>query len=143
ASERAAVIAEAKANVARARTAAEPRAPLEVDATTMDAAVADIARAYEKTKTLEPMTVAFLFRYAARTKNENVRALVVDTLRKVAAGPMRDQLGGGFHRCPACFEKTLPDQALSALADIDAWQIARDPDLAQVARTTLDYVVRD
>jgi uncharacterized protein YyaL (SSP411 family) len=143
ASERAAVVAEGKAIVARARMAAEPRAPSNIDATTLEAVVDDIARTYEKTKTLDAMTVAFLFRYAARTKNENIRALAVETLRKLAASPMRDQLGGGFHRCPACFEKMLPDQALLALANLDAWQIAHDPDLANVARTTLDYAVRD
>jgi uncharacterized protein YyaL (SSP411 family) len=142
-SERAAVVAEGQANVAKARAAAEPRAPSDVDATTLDAVVADIARQYEKTKTLDPMTMAFLFRYAARTKNENIRALVVDTLRKLGASRQRDQLGGGFHRCPDCYEKMLPDQALLALAYLDAWQIARDPDLAQVARTTLDFTVRD
>lgn len=141
ASERAAVIAEGKANVAK--TTAEPRMPSEIDATTMESVVDDIARAYEKDKTLDPMTAAFLFRYAARTKHENIRTLAADSLKTLAAGPMRDQLGGGFHRCPGCYEKTLSDQALQALAYLDAWQITRDPDLAHVARTTLDYVVRD
>jgi uncharacterized protein YyaL (SSP411 family) len=143
ASERVAVIAEGKANVAKANAEADARTPSEIDATTMEAVVYDIARRYEKEKTLDPITAAFLFRYAARTKNENIRALVVDSLRTQAAGPMRDQLGGGFHRCPACYEKMLSDQALQALAYLDAWQITRDPDLAHVARTTLDYVIRD
>jgi uncharacterized protein YyaL (SSP411 family) len=140
-SERAAVIAEGKANVAKTTT--EPRVPSDLDATTMEAVVDDIARAYEKDKTLDAMTAAFLFRYAARTKHENLRALAADSLRTLAAGPMRDQLGGGFHRCPSCYEKMLSDQALFALAYLDAWQITRDPDLAHVARTTLDYVIRD
>jgi uncharacterized protein YyaL (SSP411 family) len=143
ASERAAVIAEGKANVAKAKATAEPRTPSEIDATTMEAVVDDIARAYERDKTLDPMTAAFLFRYAARTKHENIRALATDSLRSLAAGPMRDQLGGGFHRCPACYEKMLSDQALQALAYLDAWQITGDPDLAHVARTTFDYVIRD
>lgn len=143
AGERAAVIAEGKANVAKANADAEPRMPSEIDATTMEAVVDDIARRYEKEKAIDPMTSAFLFRYAARTKNENIRALVVDSLRALAAGPMRDQLGGGFHRCPGCYEKLLSDQALQALAYLDAWQITKDPDLAYVARTTLDYVIRD
>lgn len=143
AGERAAVIAEGKANVARAMAEAEPYRPSELDATTLEAVVDDIARRYEKEKTLGPMTAAFLFRYAARTKNENIRTLAADTLRTLAAGPMRDQLGGGFHRCPSCYEKLLSDQALYALAYLDAFQITGDPDLAHVARTTLDYVIRD
>lgn len=143
ASDREAVIAESRAIVAKARGAAEPRAPYAVDATTMDAVVDDIARTYDKEKTLDAMTVAFLFRYSARTKHENIRALTADSLRTLAAGTMRDQLGGGFFRCPTCFEKMLSDQALLALAYLDGWQITHDPDLAHVARTTLDFVIRD
>lgn len=143
ASERAAVTDEGRAILAKAWAAAEPRAPSEVDATTIEAVVDDIARTFEKDKTLDAMTAAFLFRYAARTKHEAIRALAVETLRRLAAGPVRDQLGGGFHRCADCYEKVLPDQALYAMAYLDAWQLTRDPDLAHVARTTLDYVVRD
>jgi uncharacterized protein YyaL (SSP411 family) len=143
ASERAAIVAEAQAIVAKARASAEPRAPSDVDATTIEAVVDDIARTYEKEKTLDAMTAAFLFRYAARTKNESIRTLAVETLRALAASTMRDQLGGGFHRCPTCYEKMLPDQALFAMAYLDAWQLTRDPDFAHVARTTLDYVIRD
>nr|MDP9194369.1 hypothetical protein [Acidobacteriota bacterium] len=143
ADERGAVIAEAQTIVAKARASAEPRTPLELDATTMEAVIDDIARKYEKEKTLDAMTAAFLFRYAARTKHENIRTLAAEWLRTLAAGPVRDQLGGGFHRCATCYEKTLPDQALLALAYLDAWQITRDPDLAHVARTTLDFVIRD
>ena len=143
ASERPALIAEAKAIVAKARASAEPRAPMEIDATTMEAVVDGIAQQDEKEKTLDAMTAAFLFRYAARTKHENIRTLAIETLRTLAAGTMRDQLGGGFHRCPSCYEKMLPDQALWASAYLEAWQLTRDPDLAHVARTTLDYVVRD
>jgi uncharacterized protein YyaL (SSP411 family) len=143
ANDRAVVTAEAHANVMKARASADPRAPADVDAATMEAVVDDIARTFEKEQTLDPMTIAFLFPYAARAKHENIRALAVETLRKVAAGPMRDQLGGGFHRCPTCFEKLLSDQALYALVYLDAWQIARDPDFAHVAKTTLDSVIRD
>lgn len=142
-SERAAVIAEGQTNLAKARANAEPRAPAAVNADTIEAVVNDIARAYEKDKTLDAMTVAFLFRYAARTKNENIRALAADSLKTLAAGPMRDQLGGGFHRCPTCYDKLLPDQALLALAYLDAWEITHDPDLAFVARTTLTSIIRD
>jgi uncharacterized protein len=138
ASERAAVIAEA-----RAAKTTKPRPSLDVDSTTIERVVDDIARTFEKTKTLDATEIAFLLRYAARTKHENIRALAIDTLRSVAAGPLRDQLGGGFHRCATCYDKLLADQALFALAYLDGFQIARDPDLAHVARTTIDYVLRD
>jgi uncharacterized protein YyaL (SSP411 family) len=143
AKERTALEAEGKALVARARVAADPRAPMDVDLTTLEAVVDDIARVYKKEQTLDAMTAAFLFRYAARTKNDNLRALAESSLRNLAITMRRDQLGGGFHRCADCYEKLLPEQALYALAYLDAWQIAREPDFAHVARTTLDYVVRD
>jgi uncharacterized protein YyaL (SSP411 family) len=61
----------------------------------------------------------------------------------MAVSPLYDAFGGGFHRTPDAYEKMLSDQALAALAYTDAWQLAKDPDLAFVARATLDYVVRD
>ena len=55
------------------------------------------------------------------------------TLRKMAAGGMHDQLGGGFHRYSVDafwhvphFEKMLYDQAQLASAYLDAFQITRD-----------------
>ncbi|HET8772152.1 MAG TPA: DUF255 domain-containing protein [Thermoanaerobaculia bacterium] len=98
----------------------------------------------------QPMTISFLLRYAARAKHEGIRGVAVDTLKKIAIAPARDQLGGGFHRAthdPAWrepyFEKMLPDQALLAIAYLDAWQATGEEELAYVARTTLDYVLRD
>jgi uncharacterized protein YyaL (SSP411 family) len=97
-----------------------------------------------------PMTLSFLLRYAARAKHEGIRGVAVDTLKKMAIAPVRDQLGGGFHRAThdaawrePYFEKTLPDQALLAMAYLEAWQTTGEDELAHVARTTLDYVLRD
>lgn len=141
--EQANVIDEARANVAAARERAERRAPLEVDATTLEAVVDAVAKSYERNKALAPSAVPFLFRYAARTKHEPLRTLALDTLRARAASRVRDQLGGGFHRCGTCFEKLLHDQALMALAHLEAFAVTNDPDHAHVARTTLDYALRD
>jgi len=97
-----------------------------------------------------PMTLSFLLRYAARTKHEGIRSVAIDTLRKLAITSVRDQLGGGFHRATRdagwsdpYFEKMLPDQALMAIAYLEAWQATNDPELSYLARTTLDYVLRD
>lgn len=143
ASERADVVAEGRTVLNKVRLLGEQRAPLAVDADSMEAVIDAVAKQYEQTKTLDPGTISFLFRYAARTKHENIRTLAVSILRNVASSTRRDQLGGGFHRCADCYEKFLSEQALWALAAIDAWQIAKDRDLAHVARTTLDYVIRD
>jgi len=143
ANERAAVTAEARDIVAKARGAADPRAPGDVDATTLDAVVEELAHEFERTKSLSAMQTGFLLRYASRTRHEQLLPLIVETLQKLAASSRRDQLGGGFHRCADCYEKMLPDQALLGLAYLEAWQITGDPDLQFVARTTFDYVLRD
>ena len=68
----------------------------------------------------------------------------------MARGGMRDQLGGGFHRYATDeqwrvphFEKMLYDQAQLAVAYTDAYQATKYDALADVARDTLDYVLRD
>jgi uncharacterized protein len=131
-----AVTADARAILAKARATAERRAPADVD---IEAVVDHIG----KTRTFDPMTVGFLFRYAARTKHDPLRTVGIDALKARAAGRERDQLGGGFHRCAGCFEKLLPDQALAALVYTEAWQLTKDPELAHVGKTTLDYALRD
>lgn len=141
--ERDAVVAEGRANLEKARALGEKRMPAPVEAGTIDAVVEDIGKKYGATKTLDAMTISFLFDYAARLKQETIRGVAEQTLRNLAILPIRDQIGGGFHRTAATFEKTLPDQALLAMAYLDAWQIDREPEMAFVARTTLDYVVRD
>ncbi|HEX6095176.1 MAG TPA: DUF255 domain-containing protein [Thermoanaerobaculia bacterium] len=130
-----------------------PAAPPDVE-TVVDA----IARTYDAAnggfgappKRPQPMTISFLLRYAARAKHEGIRGVAIDTLKKIAIAPVRDQLGGGFHRAThdaawrePYFEKMLPDQALLATAYLDAWQATGEDELAHVARTTLDYVLRD
>src|SRR5437764_2807925 len=71
-------------------------------------------------------------------------------LRKMAAGGMRDHIGGGFHRYSVDaywhvphFEKMLYDQAQLASAYLDAFQITNDAEFAATARDILDYVRRD
>lgn len=130
-----------------------PAAPPDVESV-VDA----IAKSYDATnggfgaapKRPKPMTISFLLRYAARAKHEGIRGVAIETLKKIAVAPVRDQLGGGFHRAAhdaawrePYFEKMLPDQALLAAAYLDAWQTTGEDELAHVARTTLDYVLRD
>lgn len=141
--ERDAVQAEAHANVMRARAAADGIRAGDVDAAMSEAVVDSVAERYAKAKQLDGSTVLFLLRYAERTRHENIRNLAVQSLRNLAASPVRDQLGGGFHRCATCFEKLLVDQAMLGIAYLEAWQLTGDPDLAHVARTTFDAIIRD
>jgi len=68
----------------------------------------------------------------------------------MAAGGLRDHLGGGFHRYSVDarwlvphFEKMLYDNALLAGAYLAAYQVTEDAELRDVAEQTLDYLVTD
>ena len=74
-----------------------------------------------------PSELLFLLREYARTGNDAARAMVVQTLRAMALGGMRDHIGGGFHRYSVDgdwrvphFEKMLYDQAQLVLACLEA-----------------------
>ncbi len=101
-----------------------------------------------------PVVFNFLLRYYARSPQQETAQealeMVLDTLRAMANGGMHDQLGGGFHRYSVDerwfvphFEKMLYDQAQLAISYLEAFQITHDAFYAQIARSTLDYVLRD
>lgn len=133
-----AAIAEGRTNLNKARLQGELRAPSAVDATTLDAVIENIARGFDPAKA-SSLTLSF----ALRTSNKDARAIALDALRKLARDPRRDRLGGGFHRSITEHEKLLPEQALIAMAALEAWQQTREPVFEELARSTLDYAVRD
>ncbi len=97
-----------------------------------------------------PVVFNFLLRYSQRNNHQRAKEMVLQTLRKMAAGGMYDQLGGGFHRYSVDgqwrvphFEKMLYDQAQLAHSYLDAFQITRDPFFAGIAREIFEYVLRD
>ena len=97
-----------------------------------------------------PSELLFLLREHARTGNDAARDMVLQTLRAMALGGMRDHIGGGFHRYSVDgdwrvphFEKMLYDQAQLVLAYLEAAQAGGDPFFAQIAEDTLQYVRRD
>jgi len=97
-----------------------------------------------------PSVFHFLLRYHARTGNREALDMVLLTLREMAKGGMNDQLGGGFHRYSVDarwfvphFEKMLYDQAQLVTSYLEAFQITHEPQYAETARRTLDYVLRD
>lgn len=98
----------------------------------------------------QPATLGFALRYFARTGEQEARDSVLVTLRKMAAGGMHDQLGGGFHRYAVDahwqmphFEKMLYNQALLTGICLDAFQLTHDPFFADLTRDILTYVQRD
>ena len=97
-----------------------------------------------------PSELLFLLREHARVGSADARDMVLDTLRAMAIGGMRDHLGGGFHRYSVDgewrvphFEKMLYDQAQLVLTYVEAAQLTGEGFWADVAADTLDYVKRD
>ncbi len=97
-----------------------------------------------------PHQYLFLLRHWRRTGEEAARDMVVRTLTALRQGGIYDQLGFGFHRYSTDrqfllphFEKMLYDQALLALAYLEAYQAAGDSLLAETAREIFTYVARD
>jgi uncharacterized protein YyaL (SSP411 family) len=128
------------------------------DKTTLDSTFQYFRRTFDAThggfgeapKFPRPVTFNFLFRYYLRTQRNEALQMSLDTLRAMAAGGMHDQLGGGFHRYSVDerwfvphFEKMLYDQAQLASSYIEAFQITHNAHYADIARSTLDYVLRD
>ncbi|MBK9516820.1 MAG: thioredoxin domain-containing protein [Anaeromyxobacter sp.] len=122
------------------------------------AAVEQVARLYDPVhgglqrapKFPSSLPVRLLLRHHRRSGDPRALDMAVTTLARMAGGGLHDQLAGGFHRYATDqrwlvphFEKMLYDNALLALAYAEAWQVTGRPDLARVARTTLDYAVRE
>jgi hypothetical protein len=77
-------------------------------------------------------------------------AMAIETLKKIAAGGVFDQLGGGFHRYSTDphwrvphFEKLGYDNAMALHAYSDAYESSGDPDFARVAKSIVGYVNRE
>ncbi|HXA08696.1 MAG TPA: thioredoxin domain-containing protein [Chthoniobacterales bacterium] len=137
--------------------------PGKVNAKVIEAAYQQIARGYDAReggfggapKFPRPVTLNFLFHVYHRSapnseEGEAALGMGLFTLRKMAAGGIHDQLGGGFHRYSVDavwhvphFEKMLYDQAQLASSYVDAYQITGDLRYEGIARDTLDYVRRD
>ncbi len=97
-----------------------------------------------------PSELLFLLREHRRTGDREALDAVARTLRAMAAGGMRDHIGGGFHRYSVDaqwrvphFEKMLYDQAQLVLALLETGQATGDGLFFDVAADTLDYVQRE
>ena len=97
-----------------------------------------------------PHHVMFLLRHWHRTKDAKALEMAETTLRKMRAGPLWDARNGGFHRYSTNadwsdphYEKMLYDQALLALAYLEAYQATGKDEYAKTARDVFVYVLRD
>jgi len=97
-----------------------------------------------------PISLEFLLRHHARTKDEESLALVDFTLRKMAHGGIYDQIGGGFARYSVDaywlvphFEKMLYDNAQLSRLYLHAWQVTGDDFFRSIAADIYDYILRE
>jgi len=97
-----------------------------------------------------PHALRFLLRYHLRTGEAHALEMVETTLRALRAGGIFDQVGFGFHRYSTDarwlvphFEKMLYDQALLAMAYVEAWQVTGAAEYRRTAEEVLGYVLRD
>jgi uncharacterized protein YyaL (SSP411 family) len=97
-----------------------------------------------------PSQPALLLRCAMRFRDIEALQMVLNTCDRMAAGGIRDHIGGGFARYSVDaqwlvphFEKMLYDNAQLANLYLDAFVASGEPRHAAVARDILDYVLRD
>ncbi|TCS96873.1 hypothetical protein EDD58_101518 [Hazenella coriacea] len=97
-----------------------------------------------------PHDLLFLLRYWKQTGEEEALHMVTHTLEAMRRGGIYDHLGSGFARYSVDrewlvphFEKMLYDQALLAIAYLEAYQATRDEQFAEVAKGIFSYVLRD
>ena len=97
-----------------------------------------------------PHNLLFLLRYWKRRGRRQALEMVEKTLQKMRLGGVFDQVGFGFHRYSTDsiwlvphFEKMLYDQALMAIAYIEAYQATGKKEYQKTAEQIFGYVLRD
>ena len=104
----------------------------------------------QKMKFPRPMQLSLLLRIHRRSGSTEALKVVTETLDAMARGGLYDQLGGGFHRYSTDrqwqvphFEKMLYSNALLINTYLEAYQVTKNPEYAQIAKQSLDYILRD
>ncbi len=97
-----------------------------------------------------PHNLIFLLRYWKRTGDKKALEMVETTLQEMRKGGIYDHIGFGFHRYSTDsvwlvphFEKMLYDQALIAIAYIEAYQATKNNIYKKTVGEIFTYVLRD
>ncbi|WP_040351585.1 thioredoxin domain-containing protein [Blastopirellula marina] len=97
----------------------------------------------------EPATLQYLLA-RARSGSAEAQKMLTTTLDGIAAGGIRDHIGGGLHRYSVDrfwriphFEKMLYDNAQLASLYAEAYQLTGNPQYRRVAAETCDFVLRE
>ncbi len=130
----------------------------ELDASTLKTAFDQFDNGFDKQyggfgraqKFPSPHNLLFLLRYWKRTGEPKALEMVEKTLQAMRSGGIYDHVGFGFHRYSTeptwhvpHFEKMLYDQAMLALAYLEAYQATGKEEYAKTAREIFTYVLRD
>jgi hypothetical protein len=98
----------------------------------------------------QPLTIELLLRRHVADRDASALSMARRTLDRMAAGGIRDHLGGGFARYATDavwlvphFEKMLYDNAQLARVYLHAWQVTGERRYLDIAVETLDFVARD
>lgn len=98
----------------------------------------------------QPQTVSLVLQHGVRSNDQALIDMVLNTCRRMAAGGMYDQIGGGFARYSVDekwlvphFEKMLYDNAQLVDLYLDAYLVSGDEQYANVVRDVLRYVGRE
>jgi uncharacterized protein YyaL (SSP411 family) len=97
-----------------------------------------------------PHILTFLLRYWKRSGEEEALSMVEKTLESMYRGGIYDHIGKGFSRYSTDakwlvphFEKMLYDNALLAIAYLEAYQVTGKELYADLAKQVFTYVLRD
>ncbi|HXJ72966.1 MAG TPA: thioredoxin domain-containing protein, partial [Candidatus Dormibacteraeota bacterium] len=139
-------------------TTRQQRNPLALTSATLTNAGSELKQGYDARhggwgtapKFPSPSHPSFLLRYGVRSKDPEAVNMVLQTCRRMAAGGIYDQVGGGFSRYSVDakwlvphFEKMLYDNAQLLGLYLDAYLVSNDEHFADIARDILRYVLRD
>ena len=97
-----------------------------------------------------PVKLALLQYQQNTSSSSDVELALTRTLQALAAGGIRDHLGGGFHRYSTDrywvlphFEKMLYDNAQLADVFTEAYRSTKKPEYREVAEETLDFILAE
>jgi hypothetical protein len=138
------------------RQAMRPTGTLDVPL--FEAAYRALAQAYDPhaggfggaPKFPQTMALDFLLRYWRRTGQAHALEIAATSFRRMAAGGIYDQVGGGFARYAVDaqwlvphFEKMLYDNALLLRLGTALWQATHDAEIRRVVEETVSWVRRE
>ena len=130
----------------------------EPDSSTLDKAYEELAGRFDESfggfgkapKFPTPHNFFYMLRYWKRTGSQKALEMVEKTLLEMRQGGIYDHVGFGFHRYSTDqewlvphFEKMLYDQAMLAMAYVEAYQVTGKENYKNTAEEIFTYVLRD